>query len=69
MRREEESVCRRVMNMEVPGKRKRGRPRKRWKDSIKEDMLEKNVQVDDTQTEVGGEGLQGAATPYRNGKS
>ena len=49
MRREEESVCRRVMNMEVPGKRKRGRPRKRWKDTIKEDMLEKNVQVDDTQ--------------------
>ena len=49
MRREEESVLRRVMNMEVPGKRKRGRPRKRWKDTIKEDMLEKNVQVDDTQ--------------------
>ena len=49
MRREEESVLRRVMNMEVPGKRKRGRPRKRWKDNIKEDMLEKNVQVDDTQ--------------------
>ena len=36
------------MNMEVPGKTKRGRPRKRWKDTIKEDMLEKNVQVDDT---------------------
>ena len=33
MRREEESVCRRVMNMEVPGKRKRGRSRKRWKDT------------------------------------
>ena len=49
MRREEESVCRRVMNMEIPGKRKRGRPWKRWKDTIKEDMLEKNVQVDDTQ--------------------
>ena len=49
MRREEESVCRRVMNMEVPAKKKRGRPRKRWKDTIKEDMLEKNVQVDDTQ--------------------
>ena len=49
MRREEESVCRRVINMEVTGKRKRGRHRKRWKDTIKEDMLEKNVQVDDTQ--------------------
>ena len=49
MRREEESVCRRDMNMEVPGKRKRGTHRKRWKDTIKEDILEKNVQVDDTQ--------------------
>ena len=38
-----------IIIMEVPGKRKRGRPRKRWKDTIKEDMLEKNVQVDDTQ--------------------
>ena len=49
MRKEEESVCRRVMNMEVPGKRGRGRPRKRWKDTLNEDMREKDVQVDDTQ--------------------
>ena len=49
MRKEEESVCRRVMKMEVPGKRRRGRPRKRWKDTLNEDMREKDVQVNDTQ--------------------
>ena len=49
MRKEEESVCRRVMNMEVPGKRRRGRPRKRWKDTLNEDMRKKDVQVNDTQ--------------------
>ena len=40
MRKEEESVCRRVMNMEVPGRRRRGRPRKRWRDTLNEDMRE-----------------------------
>ena len=49
MRKEEESVCRRVMNMEVPGKRRRGRPKKRWKDTLNEDMREKDIQVNDTQ--------------------
>ena len=63
MRREEESVCRRVMNMEVPGKRKRGRPRKRWKHTIKEDILEKNVQVDDTQDRSGWRRLTRSSDP------
>ena len=49
MRKEEESVCRRVMKMEVPGRRRRDRPRKRWKDTLNEDMREKDVQVNDTQ--------------------
>ena len=49
MRKEEESVCRRVMNMEVPGTRRRGRPRKRWEDTLNEDMREKDIRVDDTQ--------------------
>ena len=43
MRRDEEYVGRRVMEMEAPGRRRRGRPKKRWKDCIKEDMQEKNV--------------------------
>ena len=37
MRREETYVGKRVMGI-VVGKRKRGRPRRRWKDCVKEDM-------------------------------
>ena len=37
-RREAEYVGRRTLEMEVPGRRKRGRPRKRWLDVVREDM-------------------------------
>ena len=37
-RREEDYVGKRMMEMAVPGKRKRGRPRRRWMDSVREDM-------------------------------
>ena len=37
-RREECCVRKRVMKMAVPGKRKRGRPRRRWMDLAREDM-------------------------------
>ena len=43
MRRDEEYVGRRMMEMEIPGRRQRGRPKKRWKDCIREDMREKNL--------------------------
>ena len=36
--REEEYVDNRVMVMEVPGKRTRGRPKRRWLDNIKNDL-------------------------------
>ena len=38
MRRDQEYVGRRMMEMELPGKRKRGRPKRRFLDVIKEDM-------------------------------
>ena len=38
MRRDQEYVGRRVMEMELPGKRKRERPRRRFLDVVKEDM-------------------------------
>ena len=31
----------RVMVMEVPGKRRRGRPKRRWLDSIRNDLSER----------------------------
>ena len=39
MRREEEHVVRRVMTEEIPGKRKRGRPKTRWEDVCRRDRL------------------------------
>jgi len=38
MRREETKTVRGVMKMFIEGKRGRGRPKKRWLDTIKNDM-------------------------------
>ena len=38
MRMEEDHLVRRVMTKAIPGKRKRGRPKTRWKDVCKRDM-------------------------------
>ena len=43
-RNDEQHVAREVMEMEVNGTRKRGRPRIRWKDCIGDDMREKGLQ-------------------------
>ena len=40
LRREDEYVGKRVMGMEVPGKRRRGRPKRRWLDNIKNNLSE-----------------------------
>ena len=49
MRRDQEYVERRVMEMELPGKRKRGRSKRRFLDVVKEDMgkvgaMEKDIE-------------------------
>ena len=33
--------------MEVPGKRTRGRPKRRWLDNIKNDLLERGLSVEE----------------------
>ena len=43
MRRDNEYVGKRMLRLEILGKRKRGRPKRRWMDNIKKDMEEKNL--------------------------
>ena len=38
LRREDECVGKIVMGMEVPGKRRRARPKRRWLDNIRNDL-------------------------------
>ena len=50
MRRDQEYVGRKMMEMELPGKRKRGRPKRRFLDVVKEDMEEisaKEIDIED----------------------
>ena len=47
MRREEHYVGRRTMVMKVQGRRERGRPKKRWLDKVKDDIIETGLSADD----------------------
>jgi hypothetical protein len=46
-RREETHVCQKVLKLTLPGARKRGRPKRRYMDNIREDMVEKGVTEND----------------------
>ena len=48
-RREEGYVGKRVLRMDLPGRRPRGRPKRRFMDAIKEDMRTADVNEDETQ--------------------
>ena len=49
LRREDEYIGKRVMGMEVSGKRRRGRPKRRWLDNIKNDLSERDLSGEDAQ--------------------
>ena len=42
-RRDENHVTKQALNLEVEGRRRRGRPRRRWMDCVREDMAEKGL--------------------------
>ncbi|XP_066965444.1 uncharacterized protein [Macrobrachium rosenbergii] len=47
MRRDETYVGRRVMEMELPGRRARGTPKRRCMDVVREDLRDKQLSEDD----------------------
>ena len=47
MRREEHYIGRRAMVMKVQGRRKRGRPKRRWLDKVKDDIKDKGLSADE----------------------
>ena len=49
MRRNHEYVERKMMEMELPGKRKRGRPKRRFLDVVKEDLREVGAKETDVE--------------------
>ena len=48
-RKEEDNLSRKIMDMVVPGKRRRGRPRWRWIDNNREDMCKYELTADMTE--------------------
>ena len=70
LRSEDEYVGKRVMGMEVPGKRRRGRPKRRWLDSIKNDLSERELSGEEVllKTEFNGGVSQDTSTPHKSGK-
>ena len=49
MRREQEYVGRKIMEMDLPGKRKRGKPKRRFLDVVKKDMGEVGAKETDVE--------------------
>ena len=49
MRRDQEYIGRKMMEMELPGKRRRGRPKRRFLDVVKEDMREVGAKETDVE--------------------
>ena len=48
LRKDDGYIGRRMLRMELPGKRKRGRPKRRFMDVVKEDRAEVEVTEEDT---------------------
>ena len=65
--RKDEYVGKRVMGIEVQGSR-RGRPKKRWVDCVKDDLRQKGLSGERCTTELHGGDYRPILTPHRSGK-
>ena len=46
LRRERNHICAKSLRLDVSGRRSRGRPKKRWRDNIKEDIKKYRLNED-----------------------
>ena len=65
MRREEHYVGRRAMVMKVQGRRKRGRPKRRWLDKVKDDVIDSRLIM--CTTVLHGGICNRTSTPHKSG--
>ena len=68
MRREEHYVGRRVTKMKVQGRRKRGRPKRRWLDRVKDDIKEKGLSADYVYDHATWRRMSSYINPHKSGK-
>ena len=67
MRREEHCVGRRAMEMKVQWRRKRGRPKRRWLDKVKDDIKERDCRLIMCTTVLHGGVCHHTSTPIKVG--
>ena len=68
MRKDDEYVGKRATGIEVQGSRRRGRPKKRWVDYVKDDLREtRDCQERRCTTELHGGDHRPISTPHRSG--
>ena len=67
MRREEHYVGRRAMVMKVQGRRKRGRPKRRWLDKVKDDIKDEGPCGRKYMTELHGGVYRQTSSPHKSG--
>ena len=51
-RMKEEHIVRRMLDVDIPGKRRRGRPNLRWKDACKRDMTQAGLKEENATNRV-----------------
>ena len=56
MRRDDEHIPRKVLRADIPGKRKRGRPKTRWQDACQRDLKSTGLRAGARRTGRCGEG-------------